>query len=82
MDRNSDEFGAKVARVGQKVFLHDIILNVVMIVLSIIFLAPVVLVYIVSFSSTESIQKIGYSFIPQSWSLDGYKYLFGQRNKQ
>ncbi|WBY63975.1 carbohydrate ABC transporter permease [Thermocaproicibacter melissae] len=77
MDRNSDEFGTKVARVGQKVLLHDIILNAIMVILSIIFLAPVALVYIISFSSAESIREIGYSFVPKSWSLDGYIYLLG-----
>lgn len=77
MDRNSDEFGTKVARVGQKVLLHDIILNAIMVILSIIFLAPVALVYIISFSSTESIREVGYSFVPKSWSLDGYIYLLG-----
>lgn len=77
MDKNLDNFESKPARVGQHVLLHDIILNLIMIILSAVFLAPVVLVYIVSFSSTESIRKVGYSFLPQSWSLDGYKYLLG-----
>lgn len=67
----------KTARIGQRIWLHDLVIHLIMIILSVIFLAPVVLVYIVSFSGTDSLQKIGYSFIPQSWSVDGYQYLFG-----
>lgn len=79
MEHNDTD--SKTARVGQKVWLHDLILNFIMAVLSVLFLAPVVLVYIVSFSSTDSLQKIGYSFTPLSWSADGYRYLFGSSDQ-
>lgn len=81
MNSNLDNTETKPARVGQKVFLHDAVLNLIMVILSVLFLAPVVLVYIVSFSSTDSIQKTGYSFAPSGWSVDGYKYLFGSSNQ-
>lgn len=76
-----NDIGPKTSRVGQRVWLHDLILNCVMIVLSVLFLAPVLLVYIVSFSSTDSLQKVGYSFTPLSWSVDGYRYLFGSSDQ-
>ncbi|NLB41830.1 MAG: carbohydrate ABC transporter permease, partial [Clostridiales bacterium] len=37
---------------------------------------PMVLIFIVSFSSEISIADRGYSFFPIEWTLDGYKYLF------
>lgn len=36
---------------------------------------PIVLVVIVSFSSQESVASVGYSFFPQSFSLEAYWYL-------
>ena len=37
---------------------------------------PVLLVFIVSFSSQESVAEVGYSFFPRSFSLEAYRYLF------
>lgn len=37
---------------------------------------PFVFVIIISFSSEESIRQIGYSFIPNQWSLESYQYVF------
>ena len=37
---------------------------------------PFVFVIIISFTSEESIRAIGYSFVPQSWSLQAYDYVF------
>ncbi len=37
---------------------------------------PFVFVIIISFSSEESIRRIGYSFIPQEWSLAAYNQVF------
>ncbi len=34
---------------------------------------PFIFVIIISFSSEESIRRIGYSFIPASWSLEAYR---------
>ena len=34
---------------------------------------PFIFVIIISFSSEDSIRRIGYSFIPASWSLDAYR---------
>lgn len=39
-------------------------------------LVPMLLIFIVSFSSELSIANRGYSFWPEAWTLDGYKYLF------
>ncbi len=37
---------------------------------------PFVFVIIISFSSEESIRRIGYSFMPQEWSLAAYNQVF------
>lgn len=37
---------------------------------------PFVFVIIISFSSESSIRSIGYSFIPQSWSTEAFRYAF------
>jgi len=50
--------------------------NLVMIVGALMVIIPVALVVCVSFSTDASITYRGYSFVPQEWSLDGYKYLF------
>ena len=45
-------------------------------ILSILVFLPVLLVLIVSISSQDSVTAIGYSFIPESLSLDAYRYIF------
>lgn len=37
---------------------------------------PVLLIVIISFSSTASINDAGYTFFPAEWSLEGYYYTF------
>ena len=39
-------------------------------------IVPFLFVIIISFTSEESIRAIGYSFTPQSWSLQAYEYVF------
>lgn len=53
----------------------NITFSVVLGLLSLLMLAPMVLVIVVSFSSEASISRVGYQFIPEEWSLDGYRYL-------
>ena len=37
---------------------------------------PFIFVIIISFSAESSIRAIGYSFIPQAWSADAFRYAF------
>lgn len=60
-----------------RIQLHDVILNIIMIILTLSFLIPVILIFVVSFSSNESIRRVGYTLTPLSWSLAGYRYLLG-----
>ncbi|MDO5434945.1 MAG: carbohydrate ABC transporter permease [Clostridia bacterium] len=50
----------------------------IFVILSLLCFLPALLVLIVSFSSESSIATVGYSFFPQEWSLDAYKYMFTQ----
>jgi len=59
----------------QKNMISYGILNFILILLAVVSFLPVVLVFIISISSVESIEKIGYSFFPESISLEGYEYL-------
>lgn len=45
-------------------------------VVALISFLPVLLVFIVSVSSQESVAAVGYSFFPKSLSLEAYRYLF------
>lgn len=49
---------------------------VVLSLLSLLMILPMVLVFIVSFTSDASISYNGFSFFPSEWSLEGYRYLF------
>lgn len=44
-------------------------------IVSLTMIIPMVLVVVVSFSSELSIANKGFSFFPEAWSLEGYKYL-------
>jgi len=57
----------------------NIIFTTLFIVLALLCVIPVVFVAIISLSSNDSIEKIGYSFMPLEWSLDAYAYLWRER---
>ena len=44
--------------------------------MSFVVFLPILLVFIVSFSSEQSVTAVGYSFFPQSLSTEAYRYLF------
>lgn len=58
----------------------NILLSALFILLALVCVVPVVFVAIISLSSDDSIQKIGYSFVPLQWSLKAYGYLWNQRD--
>ena len=58
---------------GKKI---NILLHIILFVLALVCLFPVLLTLVISFSSSESIVEVGYTIIPQSFSLDAYKYIF------
>ncbi len=46
------------------------------ILLSLTFIIPVILILSASFTSAEAFTKYGYTFFPKQWSLVAYKYIF------
>lgn len=52
----------------------EVIINIIMILFCLLCVVPFIFVIIISFTSEESIARIGYSFVPQSLSLKAYKY--------
>lgn len=52
----------------------EVLINIIMILFCLLCIVPFIFVIIISFTSEESIQQIGYSFMPISWSLDAYRY--------
>ncbi len=50
--------------------------TLILFVIAVVTLIPVLLVLVVSFSSSDSIAHVGYTFLPEEWSLEGYRYLF------
>jgi len=58
--------------------LTNAAISVLFICLALLCFMPALLVLIVSFSDEKSVLTIGYSYFPQAWSLNSYKYLFEQ----
>ncbi len=50
--------------------------NFIFIICAVICIIPVFFVFMISISSEESIRSFGYRFIPDSFSLDAYRFLF------
>lgn len=54
----------------------NIILNIIFIANVILCLSPIVLVFMVSITDESMINKFGYSFLPEKFSLQAYSYIF------
>ena len=54
----------------------EAVIHVIMALFSLCCIIPFIFVIIIAFSSEESIRTIGYSFVPQSWSVDAFIYAF------
>lgn len=54
----------------------NLILNLIFIVNVIVCLCPILLVFMVSITDESAINKYGYSFFPEKFSLQAYSYIF------
>ena len=52
--------------------------HIILGIFSLCCIIPFIFVIIISFSSEASIKEIGYSFIPNAWSVASYKYAFSK----
>ncbi|GHU58656.1 ABC transporter permease [Spirochaetia bacterium] len=66
----------KLTQIGP---VSNVIFNVLLLLFALLCVLPMVLVISVSFSSETSINQYGYRFIPTVPSLEGYVFLFKQR---
>lgn len=53
----------------------NIVLNALLIINTILCLAPLLLIIIISFSDSNAVMKYGYSFFPQKWSFAAYGFI-------
>ncbi len=58
-----------------KITTGQIVLTTILAIFTFFCFAPVLLTFIVSISSPESILDNGFTFFPSGWSLDGYRYV-------
>ncbi len=74
--RSYPRVGARLNRVSVPI---NIVFSLLFIVIAAISVLPVIFVLIISLSSNESIQILGYRFMPMEWTLDAYGYLWRLR---
>jgi len=60
----------------KKITLEQVLVNVYFIVVSMLFVIPLILMVTSSFMDDNEIRMYGYRLIPNSWSLEAYRYLF------
>lgn len=53
----------------------EVLINIIIGLFCLTCIIPFIFVIIIAFTSEESIRAIGYSFIPQSWSLKAFEYI-------
>lgn len=56
--------------------LANVILHIIFLILLLSCILPVILVIVISFTDQSAIDASGYSFFPDKWSIDAYKYVF------
>lgn len=55
--------------------------SVLFVMLALMSVIPVVFTVIVSFSSQDSIARVGYSFLPAEWSAEAYRYVWSLKDQ-
>lgn len=78
MSKNSEvalHKGKKSRRLNAVSVPSEIAIYIILGLFCLLCVIPFVFVAIISFTSEESIRQIGFSFVPQEWSLSAYKYV-------
>lgn len=60
----------------KKITAGTVILHILLVLVSLTYIYPILLMLSISFSSETSIASDGYKLIPNAWSLDAYKMAF------
>ncbi len=71
--RRLPKVAARLNRISVPV---NIVFSFLFILIAAICVVPVIFVLIISLSSNESIQIMGYRFVPTEWTLSAYEYLY------
>ena len=56
--------------------VYPIVLHIIFILMTLIFLVPVLMILIISFTGEAEFSTYGFSFFPKVWSTAAYKMLF------
>jgi len=64
-----------------KISFGKVVLNIFLILFSLCYIYPILLMLSISFSSESSVINFGYKLIPQMWSLDAYRQAFENPNQ-
>lgn len=77
MGKNKEEVigTSKLNRIS---FKANMFFEIFFVLFAIICIIPVVFIFIISISSEQSIQEIGYRFIPNAFSGEAYEFLLGE----
>lgn len=59
---------------------EQFIIHIIMIILTFLFVMPLVLLFMSSITSESSLYVNGYSFLPEEFSLEGYAYIWKNKN--
>lgn len=65
----------KYENIIQEKVKHQYILKLFLIIFTLICILPVILVFVASFTSEASITAKGFSYLPNEWSLDAWRYV-------
>lgn len=71
--------GEVLSRINRVKPATNFVFSAIFAILALTCLIPAIFIVIISFSSMDSINAIGYSFWPQSWSLEAYQFLWNNR---
>ncbi|MFW5667633.1 MAG: carbohydrate ABC transporter permease [Acetivibrio ethanolgignens] len=76
--RNKEQEQEGMNRLNRIQPMTNILFNILFLLCSLICILPVVFVFMISITSEEVLKRYGYSFIPQAFSLESYRFLFKQ----
>lgn len=76
MKKKNDDFVDSSPKYNRIKPTTNFMFSAIFFILALTCVIPAVFITIISLSSADSIASIGYSFWPESWSLDAYRYLW------
>ena len=77
--RKMEEDPEVLSKINRVKPVTNIIFSAIFVILALTCIIPAIFIVVISFSSMDSINEIGYSFFPTSLSLDAYAYLWNNR---